>query len=247
MWIDTLPSPAMDKIKKVYIAIAAIIFFFVLCMTISLVVNQRASSSPQYSCHNNNNTTSALTPTTAGNSSTTTITDYRCDVEGELQVDKSCTIQVCQQGCLRLYQGSEAPNISTSELLSHSCLVWVKSRMNWISARSNCIDLGGDLYVAGDFAGTNDYLLTGHSHNELVIGWVHHFDCFSLSLLSVVVWIGARNRTWLDGRTVTEWHSKQPDEDPTFCAWLSPRRKGLYDVNCNHLAYSLCQMKVYYG
>ncbi|KAK4297221.1 hypothetical protein Pmani_030340 [Petrolisthes manimaculis] len=231
MWIDSLPSPAMDKVKKYYIAIAAIILFLVICITVSIVVNQRAStssgsdSSPQYTCHTNNNT-SSLTPTTAGNRSTTTNTDNRCDVEGKLQVDRSCTIQVCQQGCLRLYQGTEASNISISELLSHTCLVWVKSRQTWSSARSNCIDLGGDLYVAGDFAGATDYLM-GSSHS--------------------VVWVGARNRTWLDGRTVTEWHSRQPDEDPTYCTWLSPRRKGLYDVNCQHFAQSLCQMKVYYG
>lgn len=161
--------------------------------------------------------------------STSTTVALECREEGKLHVNDDCSISVCSAGFLNPYQGSSAPNVSFSYLLAKDCIHLERITMSWSSARANCISLGGDLFVAGDFKGAGQYL---EEQNEIGLAYWP--------------WVGVKNRVWLDGRPVAaaEWNPGYPKKDPDECAYAIG--DVLENSRCNNSWTSLCMKGTLY-
>ncbi|KAK4312060.1 hypothetical protein Pmani_016489 [Petrolisthes manimaculis] len=158
--------------------------------------------------------------------------DSQCTVEGKYYVNDNCSISVCQHNVLLLYQGSTAPNVNFSDLLAKDCVHLDRSSKTWEAARANCRNLGGDLFVAGDYEGAREYLKKEHESDEGLRYWP---------------WVGVTGKSWLDGQQVTddEWDDDSPGTDVDTCSFLHGR--GLEDVSaCSSSFTSLCVNGSYY-
>ncbi|KAK3893682.1 hypothetical protein Pcinc_002510 [Petrolisthes cinctipes] len=152
--------------------------------------------------------------------------DSQCTVEGEFYVNDNCSISVCQNNVLLPYQGYTAPNVDFSDLLAKDCVHLDRSHKTWEEARANCISLGGDLFVAGDYEGAREYLKKEYESDEGLRYWP---------------WVGVKGQLWLDGQQVTddEWDDDSPGSNNDSCSFLHGR--GLEDLSaCNNSFTSLC-------
>ncbi|KAK4312963.1 hypothetical protein Pmani_015629 [Petrolisthes manimaculis] len=152
--------------------------------------------------------------------------DRQCTVEGEFYVNDNCSISVCQHNVLFPYQGSTAPNVDFSDLLDKDCVHLERNHKTWEEARANCISLGGDLFVAGDYEGAREYLKKEDESDEGLYYWP---------------WVGVKGKSWLDGQQVTdsEWDDDSPGTNDDSCSFLHGR--GLEDSSaCSSSYTSLC-------
>ncbi|KAK4289346.1 hypothetical protein Pmani_037685 [Petrolisthes manimaculis] len=158
--------------------------------------------------------------------------DSQCTVEGEYYVNDNCSISVCQHNVLLPYDGSTAPNVDFSDLLAKDCVHLDRSSKTWEEARANCRNLGGDLFVAGDYEGAREYLKKEDESDEGLRYWP---------------WVGVKGKSWLDGQQVTddEWDDDSPGTDDDSCSFLHGR--GLEDSSaCSRAFSSLCVNGSYY-
>ncbi|KAK3869722.1 hypothetical protein Pcinc_024950 [Petrolisthes cinctipes] len=152
--------------------------------------------------------------------------DSQCTVDGEFYVNDNCSISVCQHNVLLPYQGSTAPNVDFSNLLAKDCIHLERSLKTWEEARANCISLGGDLFVAGDYVSAKEYLKKEDGSDEGLSYWP---------------WVGVKGKSWLDGQQVTddEWDDDSPGSNNDSCSFLHGR--GLEDLSaCSRSFTSLC-------
>ncbi|KAK3888772.1 hypothetical protein Pcinc_007189 [Petrolisthes cinctipes] len=125
---------------------------------------------------------------------------------------------------------STAPNVDFSDLLAKDCVHLERSHKTWEEARANCISLGGDLFVAGDYEGAREYLKK--EVNEGLSNWP---------------WVGVKGKLWLDDQQVSddEWDDDSPGSNNDSCSFLHER--GLEDmVACSSSTTSLCVKGSYY-
>ncbi|KAK4327049.1 hypothetical protein Pmani_002495 [Petrolisthes manimaculis] len=126
---------------------------------------------------------------------------------------------------------STAPNVDFSDLLANDCVHLDRRLKTWEEARANCISLGGDLFVAGDYEGAREYIKKDSESGRL----------------SRWPWVGVRGKSWLDGHQVTddEWDGDSTDINDVSCSYL--HWEGLKGTSACRIQFtSLCVKGSYY-
>ncbi|KAK3889766.1 hypothetical protein Pcinc_006331 [Petrolisthes cinctipes] len=144
-------------------------------------------------------------------------------------VTSDCTIYVNDEGTTRQYDGTSGeltPFIPFTTLVEEGCIHYESSTKKWNDARTTCWNMGGDLFVAGDFMGMYNYL-----------------DTFTNDHVAVGVHTGGD--TWLDGRPVDPQELK-PDKNPKNEECFSVKSNDkLHTHRCDELSF-ICQLGVLY-
>ncbi|KAK3868356.1 hypothetical protein Pcinc_026241 [Petrolisthes cinctipes] len=123
---------------------------------------------------------------------------------------------------------SEASSVPFADLVAQGCVFLNPTLRTFDEARSFCQSEGGDMYVAGDFTGLQQYL-GANTYSQ--------------------VWVGGKNQVWLDGRSVTEdeWGTNDPDGGPNDCIRMREMNGDphlMMDIGCDTGYPVMCQKGV---